>query len=264
MRNCTQKAFKMQDTWLHIAFNSDISDELGNTVPYPQHHYLKCNKIVYCWLIDGFFETNNNIQYLNDIIARFKITFNDCQYLKKHTVERSSITPLKLKQFQNLKSRVVDKVNERTQYDSTKDFIFWCIKFYAEDVIQEKGIVVYDDLESFAFENFIDLAKDNSTLKSKCRSILRFYINNNYTLSKKKEYIKKDKGEVMATREQHARNMTKKREEKARKKVLNVITGMFKDDYKKKDGSWHISKIAKDSDTNRRTVMKYLPKETLF
>ena len=39
---------------------------------------------------------------------------------------------------------------------------------------------------------------------------------------------------------------------------------MFKDDYKKKDGSWHITKIAKDSGTTRPTVMKYLPKETLF
>jgi hypothetical protein len=259
MRNDTKNALKMQDTWLHIAFNSDISDELGNTVPYPQHHYIKGNKIVYCWLIDGFFETNNNIQYLNDIIARFKITFDDCQYLKKQTVERSSINPLKLKQFQNLKSRAVDKVNERTQYDSTKDFIFWCIKFYAEDVIQEKGIVVYDDLESFAFENFVNKAKDNSTLKSKCRSILRFYINNNYTLSKKKEYIKKDKGEVMATRVEHALNLARKKEDENREKVHNAITGLMADAmFKKKNGTWNAVAIAEYLSMHPRTIRKYL------
>ena len=39
---------------------------------------------------------------------------------------------------------------------------------------------------------------------------------------------------------------------------------MFKDDYKKKMVLWHITKIAKDSGTTRPTVMKYLPKETLF
>ena len=32
----------------------------------------------------------------------------------------------------------------------------------------------------------------------------------------------------------------------------------------RKDGSWHISKIAKDSGTTRPTVMKYLPKETFI
>ena len=39
---------------------------------------------------------------------------------------------------------------------------------------------------------------------------------------------------------------------------------MFKDEYRKKDGSWNVTKIANDSGTTRPTVMKYLPKETLF
>lgn len=254
----------MQDTWLHIAFNSDISDELGNTVPYPQQHYAKGNKIVYCWLIDGFFETINNIQYLNDIIARFKITFNDCQYLKKQTVERSFINPLKLRYFQNLKSRAVQKIYESTKYDSTKDFIFYCLKLHAEVIIREKGIFSYDELYNFGTDNFIEKVKDRSTLKAKCRNIFNWYLDKDFKLTEPKIYIKKDKGEVMATREQHAKNMTKDREEKARKKVLNVITGMFKDDYKKSNGSWNISKIAKDSVTSRNTVMKYLPKDSLL
>ena len=46
--------------------------------------------------------------------------------------------------------------------------------------------------------------------------------------------------------------------------MLNITTGMFKDEYKKPNGSWNISKIAKDSGTTRPTVMKYLPKDSLF
>jgi hypothetical protein len=46
--------------------------------------------------------------------------------------------------------------------------------------------------------------------------------------------------------------------------ALICITGIFAHEYKKPNGSWNISKIAKDSGTTRPTVMKYLPKETLF
>ena len=68
----------------------------------------------------------------------------------------------------------------------------------------------------------------------------------------------------MATRQEHALKNSKKIAEKTEKKVLNCITGMFAHEYKKLNGTWNISKIAKDSGTTRPTVMKYLPKETLF
>ena len=68
----------------------------------------------------------------------------------------------------------------------------------------------------------------------------------------------------MATRQEQALKNSKKIAEKTEKKVLNCITGMFAHEYKKSNGTWNISKIAKDSGTTRPTVMKYLPKETLF
>lgn len=52
----------------------------------------------------------------------------------------------------------------------------------------------------------------------------------------------KIKVEIMATRQEHALKNSRKIADKTEKKILNCITGMFKDDYKKKDGSWHISK----------------------
>lgn len=263
MRNYNKQVLKNQDTWLHISFLTDISDELGNIVPYPQHHYIKGDRIVYCWLLDGFFETTKNIEYLNDIIARFKITFNDSRYLKHTLMDKSNISPLKLRYFQNLKSRAVDTINERNNYDSTRDFIFWCLKFYAEDLIKEKGIFTYSELEGFAMDNFINKAKDNSTLKSKCRSITNYYINNNYSITKN-QYVRKNKELVLATRQEQAKKMHTKLAEDTRKKVLNIVTGMFKDEYRKKNGSWNVSKIAKDSGTSRNTVLKYLPKDTLF
>ena len=106
MQNYTQKDYKSQlkNTWLHISFEDDISAELGNVIPYPHHHYMRNNKLVYCWLIDGFFDTLKGVQFLNDIIARFKITFESSQYLKHSIDNESFINPLKLKQFQGLKA----------------------------------------------------------------------------------------------------------------------------------------------------------------
>jgi len=205
MRNDTKNALKMQDTWLHIRFDSDISSELGNTVPYPQHHYMRNNKIVYAWLLDGFFETKDSIAYLNDIIARFKITFNDCQYIKKQTVDRTHIQATTLKYFQNLNSRAVEKIYESTKYDSTRDFIFYCLKLHAEIIIKEKGIFSYDELEIFAIDNFIDKAKDRSTLKAKCRNIFNWYLDRNFERSNKRKKSNKTKGEIMATRQEHAK-----------------------------------------------------------
>ena len=137
------------------------------------------------------------------------------------------------------------------------------MKLHAEIIIKEKGIFSYDELIDFALINFIDKAKDRSTLKAKCKNIFNWYLERNFELTQT-VYVKKEKDLVMATRQEHAKKITKNTSEKYKKKVLNLITGIFKDEYRKKDGSWNVTKIANDSGTTRPTVMKYLPKETLF
>jgi len=48
------------------------------------------------------------------------------------------------------------------------------------------------------------------------------------------------------------------REAKSRRKVLNAITGLMSEMYKKKSGAWHIGQIAKDTNLHRNTVSKYI------
>ena len=100
----------------------------------------------------------------------------------------------------------------------------------------------YDELESFAISNFIEEAKDRSTLKAKCKNIFNWYLERNFELTQT-VYIKKDKDLVMATRQEHAKRIHTKLANDTKKKVLNCITGMFKDEYRKKDGSWNVTKI---------------------
>lgn len=250
------------NTWLHIQFNEDISSELGNTLPYPHHHYIKNNSIVYCWLIDGFFNTKKNIEFLNDIIARFKITFIDSKYLKHSEDLKSNITPIRLKQFQNLKSKAKEIVKEKYQRAEThQDYVFWCIKLYCEDLIKQDGLIIYDSLERWAFENFIDHCKDKSTLRAKCRGTYNWYFERNWQIgraNKKYNNLKNYWEQTMATRKDHMIQVNKNKADVTKRKVLNCVTGQMKDLYKNKNGKWNVSKIAKESGTSRNTVYKYL------
>jgi len=65
-------------------------------------------------------------------------------------------------------------------------------------------------------------------------------------------------GDTMATRQEHMRKVSKNKAEKNRKAVINLITGLYADDYKKKSGSWHFSKIAENTKLSRYTVAKII------
>lgn len=265
MQNNTQidRRCQLTNTWLHIQFENDITAELGNSIPFPHYHYFKGSAPVYCWLISGWFDTMPSIRFLNDIIARFKITFTTSKYLKHSKDFNSSIRPYVLNEFQGLKSKAkAILINKYSRVETHQDYVFMCIKLYAEDLIRADSLIIYDSLESWAFDNFIDIAKDKSTLRAKCRSVYNWYFERDWKIGRVKD--NKTSEEIMATRQEHALKNSKKIADKTEKKVLNCITGMFKDDYKKKNGSWNVSLIAKDSGTSRNTVMKYLPKETLF
>ena len=266
VQNNTIKPFKKQEKSTLFKIMGDISHLFGNEIPYPQEHYFnnEYNQMIYCWYIDGFFGTQNNIKFLNDIIARFKITA-ECKLHSFKSIPMENINPIKLKAFKGLKSLARDKLKEKYQRVETRadDYVFWCLKLYAEDLIRQDGLIIWNNFENWAFNNFIDLAKDKSTLRAKCRNIYNWYFDRNWQIGREKK-SNLSKEEIMATRQEHAKKIHTKLANDTKKKVLNCITGIFKDDYKKPNGKWNISKIAKDSGTTRPTVMKYLPKETLF
>ena len=255
------------NTILQIVAGLEIIELFGNAIPYPNYHYYDNsyeNRLVYCWVIDGFFGTKQGYDFLNDIIARFKLS---CESSSLHSIKASkkeNVSSYKLKDFQGLKSLASDRVKEKfKKYSTMQDYVFWCLKIAAEDMIKQNGLIVWSNFENFAFENFIDKAKDKSTLRAKCRNIYNWYFERDWKIGRVNKSTK-TKVEIMATRQEHAIKIAKKNSEDTKKKVLNCITGMFAHEYKKPNGSWHISKIAKDSGTTRPTVMKYLPKETLF
>ena len=174
MQNNTQidKRCQLTNTWLKIQFKDDISHELGNSIPFPHYHYFNGSNAVYCWLISGWFDTIASIRFLNDIIARFKITFTTSKYLKHSKDISSNLRPYVLNEFQGLKSKAKAIVkNKYSRVETHQDYVFMCIKLYAEDLIRADSLIIYNSLESWAFDNFIDITKDKSTLRAKCRSV---------------------------------------------------------------------------------------------
>jgi hypothetical protein len=201
VRNYNKIAPKKQEKNTLFQIMGDISHLFGNEIPYPQSHYFSNNhnKMVYCWYIDGYFKTQKNVQFINDIIARFKLTA-DCQLHSFKSVPMENINPIKLKAFQGLKSLARDKLKEKYQRVETRadDYVFWCLKLYAEDLIRQDGLIVWNSFEKWAFDNFLDLAKDKSTLKAKCRNIFNWYFERDWKIGRVNKSTK-TKVEIMAT-----------------------------------------------------------------
>jgi len=244
-------------------------------LPTPTYHEHINIGYMIAYALDGYFGTTQGTQYLNDIIARFLITFRE---YKPTRVASSSLSSLKrsssslsanstylpkiykLKELQALKS-MSNKKLPRATADKFEDFTFWAIKFHCEDLIKEQGVVSAEQLIQFALENFE--GKEHSTLKAKCRSVWNYYEQRNWTIPK--PYTKKDQGEVMATRLEHINQVNKNRVLKNQNKIKAVLDDIFlQDDIKFKNGKYRVGKIAELTNLTRQSVSKYLKEMDLI
>jgi len=240
-------------------FTGNGTEWIDEGLPTPTYLEHINKGYLIAWAIDGYFGTQQGTQYLNDIIARVLITFKDLkpkrQHYKPRIEDASHYFPkiYKLQELTNLKS-LRNKIKAPNRADNFEDHIFWSIKLYCEDLIRSQGLPTFTQLEDFAYGNFNH--KDKSTLRAKCRSIFNWYEANNWKLPYKRKT--KTEKELKVTRQERAAANTKAREEKAKAKVINTITGLMAETYKKKSGAWHISKIAEDTNLHRDTVSKYI------
>ena len=248
--------------------SGDGTEWLDAGLPTPNYFY-RLNSLMgetiesYCiaYLLDGFFGTQKNQEYLNDIIARFALTlvvkerFNHPP--KEENKHHNKI--YKLKEFQNLKSiprRFVPKLRGQFPKDDNK---FWELKLWLEYQIQNNG----GEGNYVEFMLFLDHSlefyewKDRSTAKAKCRNIWNWYDTRNweYHILKKST---KPKKEILMTRQERARTNAAAKAKKTRRTIFNVLTGLYADEYKKVNGKWHIGKIVEATGVERKAVSKYV------
>lgn len=252
--------------WLHFSVLGDGTEWIEKGLPIP--NYLEHNNRGYdiAWQVEGYFGTLRSIEYLNDIIARVLVTFRDnnpkrlpwkpdlksdyCHYYPKIR---------KMRELSALASLQAKK-DAPARADSFADFTFWAIKLYIEDEIRKNGEgvpVPYPQLLDWAYSQFYKHKKGLSTVKAKCVNVWKWNDRRDWTLPKRKRKTKDDR-ELLMTRQERALKNAEARQEEARNKIINAVTGLMSEIYKKVNGNWHIGKIAEATNLSSKTVSKHL------
>lgn len=231
-----------KNTKISITARGDAQEIFECSLPTP-HNYTR-NGDIYTleYIINGFFNTSKGIAYLNDILARFALSM-DVKKIEHTRTSKKSGYDLEL--FRGLKS--ISRAKNYERVDIGQDNIFWAIKLHTEALIRDyEGEVPYCQIEKYAFDLFIDRAKDKSTLRAKCRSIWNWYNAREWTIPTRK------RGETMSRQEGAA----KAREilaQETKNKVKKAIQGLLFMQEKV-----NIANVARDAKVSRNTAKKYL------
>ena len=269
MNIISEKDKLLKSFWLYFHILGNGTEWIDYNLPIPTIHRHINQGYYIGWAIDGYFATEKGQEFLNDIIARFLITFKE-QNIKRlgfrpnkkdlnNTTARIYTKVYKLREFsKQLKSLPAKKKYTPNRADSFEDFVFWAIKLYAEDMIRATGFIVYDSFENWALNQFVD--KERSTIRAKCRSIYNWYEARDFDISTKnthrklKDYLE----ETLASRTEHIKKVSAEKAERNRRKIINIMTGLYSSEYKKKSGAWHFGKIAEATGLSSKTVAKII------
>ena len=240
------------------------------------------------WIIEGYFGTKKNRKFLADIYSRLAKTL-----LKEgaKSVERLPWRP-KLENLPdyahyypdlvyNLRddfSPVLESITEPRQtmrdealatlayYDrKTEDELFDSIRFTIYDFVRANGksALSYEYVETIALTKYeIIGGKGESTARSKAKAIYEWVMEfyepgsgvNNWNYERKT----KDEEELRMTRTERAKLNAKMKYERAQAAVLGLVKGLIADEFRKKDGSWNVTRIAKHLGMDPKTIRKHL------
>ena len=275
--------------WLYIELHGIGVEWIDIGLPIPSL-YVKTRFGAYIgWMIEGFFATERNLTFLRDVFERMRRTFAlhgaairilpykpNITYLTNAILTdnvynlRDDIAPL-LESISSKEKKEEKVLSTLTAFgENTEDALFDAIRFAVYDFVRanSKSALTPEYVEEIARIKYeiIGSSKGWSTAKAKARNIYRWVkdnfrekagVNNwNYT-PKYKGNPEKEKELLMTRRERALSNAEKIKEEK-RKIILSIVKGMFADDYKKKDGTWNISKLARDLKMSDNTVRKHI------
>jgi hypothetical protein len=274
--------------------------ELGLPVPNIIIYPVDKQGVYISYLIEGFFKTKKNNLFLKDIIKRFEKTFlklPNIGYIEriKHPpiLDNKAYFRLQLDVIYSLKdfSTILDSLSNYQTFKKeeqienlkiaksiggkiTDDALFDYMRFIAYDYVKAYGkeALTREYLEKIGElgNEVLGKTKEPSTIRAKAKAIYN-WIMENYKVGNginnwnyKRKYTTKTKQkELKMTRRERALSNSKKRYDEAHKKIISLIN-TFKDEYLKKDGSYNINKISKQTGYSRKTIYKHLRDEDLI
>jgi len=254
------------------------------------HKRLKENSYLVAWLIEGFFLTSKNQKFLRDIINRFILTLEK-KTLRVEWINWINLAKIEDKNILSLNSwnlrddiapyleslkenkrnyKILELLASHTDYKESDDAFFDWLRFKIYDFVKENGkealtLNYCKELAIIGYE-IMGHKKGISTPIAKAKSIYNWVIENYNPNSKNNwNYQRKlSKEEYEMTRRERALKNNQIKYEKAHKKIISLATGLFKKEYLKKDGSYNINKLAKDTGYSRPTIYKHLKDEGLI
>ena len=274
----------------------DFSDFIDAELPQPTLLLETIDGYFISWAVKGKITTKAQKNFYKDLCLRLKKTLLKKGTL--HRVENSSVWSLqyalkdgyqekndKIYEMKYLascclslnqkeeKEKKIDDITAKEEvavyagtYSKSDDAAFDFIRFKAYDYKKINIInnieTKFEDLENYAKEiakicyEVIGYTKGICSLESKAKNIARWTYEN-YNNGKRKRKTKSNK-ELQMTRREIAIKNAKNKYKKAHKKILTITTSMFANEYRKKNGEWNISKIAKAANVDRKTVYKHL------
>lgn len=246
------------NTRLYFNFEGNGTEWIDYKLPCPNFlKHISNNRYIIGWYILGF-----QNKHTSEVQKRIKQTFN-CSILE-HKPTKNNQTHIfnrihTLRDFNGLESITrAKRLTAKNININLKDEAFFAIKFFTEYLIREEGTPAFKDLEDFAFDNYPKKCK--STLRAKCRSVFHWYSDRDFIIPTKNKYknLKDYQEKTKMTRIENMKKLHLQKENLNRKKVNNIISGLFADDYKKKNGKWNSLAISKALSLDPRTVRKYI------
>ena len=274
-----------QAFWLYIELHGNGTEWIDIELPIPSL-YVKTRFGAYVgWMIEGFFATENNLQFLRDVFERLRRTFAlhgatarilpykpNIVHLTNATLTdnvynlRDDIAP-HLESIPSKEMETEKVLATLTAFgQNTEDALFDAIRFAVYDFVRanSKSALTPEYVEEIARIKYeiIGSSKGWSTARAKARNIYRWVKENfkekagvnNWNYKRKT----KDDKELFMTRRERALENAKKIKEEKRRIILSIVKGMFAEDYRKKDGTWNISKLARELKMDPKTVRKHL------
>ena len=192
--------------------------------------------------------------------------FSDIKEKKRKKVDNKDIVKETKKDIDFYEHLVKNIFKKITTLDKTQkildDYYFDVLRHIAYSYFAYNKTIDTDTLYQLGLEAGVPEKTDKGKiLKYKSEAIVK-WIEKHFTAKNINnwEYKRKTKNdkELEMTRKENMIKLNEKKFNEARKKIMNMITGMFANEYKKKNGTWNIMKLSKDLKMSRTTITKHL------
>ena len=279
----------------------DFGDWIDADLPQPTLIAEAYDGYFIGWAINGKIKTKEQKNFYKDLSLRLKKTLlkrtdlnrvenssiwalqyawkNGERFITKQSYEMKKLASFceSLSSKEEKEKKLADTITKEElhiyagTYQNSEDALFDFIRFkvydYKRIAMNEKKRVSLEELNNYAkaiAELGYDVigGKGISTAIAKAKNIAEWTYKN-YGNGKRKRKTKDDK-ELEMTRIERSKANAKLKYDRVHKKIISLVTSMFANEYKKKDGSWNISKIAKEANVTRASVYKHLKDEMLI